>query len=180
VPDSLDDTADVGPDGLQRLWMPHRMAYIKGEGKPADGAPECPFCAVPKMSDEDGLIVSRGTTVYAVLNLYPYNSGHLMVVPYRHIADYTDLTADETGLQHRHEHGRRRRRRHRRPSAPAHSPPLGRRRQLHASSSPHQGAPAASRRYPAAARRFLAGLSPTEQRAAVSGGCPQPSQHREP
>jgi len=95
--DPADDTEDVGPDGLQRLWMPHRMAYIKGEGKPADGtAPECPFCRIPKLSDEDGLIVARGTHVYAVLNLYPYNSGHLMVVPYRHVADYTDLDAGET------------------------------------------------------------------------------------
>jgi ATP adenylyltransferase len=92
-----DQVSDVGPDGLQRLWMPHRMAYIKGEGKPADGgAPECPFCKVPTLSDEDGLIVARGQTVYAVLNLYPYNSGHLMTVPYRHVSDYTDLTADET------------------------------------------------------------------------------------
>ena len=88
---------DIAPDGLQRLWMPHRMAYIKGEGKPADdSAPQCPFDEIPKMSDADGLIVARGTDVYAVLNLYPYNSGHLMVVPYRHVADYTDLTDSET------------------------------------------------------------------------------------
>jgi ATP adenylyltransferase len=94
VPDGPDESADTGPDGLQRLWMPHRMAYIKGEGKPTDD--ECPFCTVPTLSDADGLIVARGLTVYAVLNLYPYNSGHLMVVPYRHTADYTDLTAPET------------------------------------------------------------------------------------
>jgi ATP adenylyltransferase len=88
---------DIAPDGLQRLWMPHRMAYIKGEGKPADGtAAVCPFCEIPKMSDADGLIVARGTDVYAVLNLYPYNSGHLMVVPYRHVADYTELEPNET------------------------------------------------------------------------------------
>jgi len=97
VPDSNDNAADIGPDGLQRLWMPHRMAYIKGEGKPpGDGAPDCPFCQVPTLTDADGLIVARGSSVYAVLNLYPYNSGHLMVVPYRHIADYTELTAAET------------------------------------------------------------------------------------
>jgi ATP adenylyltransferase len=48
------------------------------------------------MSDEDGLIVHRGDTAYVVLNLYPYNSGHLMAVPYRHVADYPDLTAEET------------------------------------------------------------------------------------
>jgi ATP adenylyltransferase len=74
------------------------MAYIKGEGKPSGpGADEgCPFCVVPTMSDEDGLIVARGTLVYAVLNLYPYTSGHLLVVPYRHLADYSDLTGEET------------------------------------------------------------------------------------
>ena len=74
-----------------RLWMPHRMAYIKGEGK----GDECAFCVIPAMTDEDGLVVARGTSVYAVLNLYPYNGGHLMVVPYRHVPDYTDLTDDE-------------------------------------------------------------------------------------
>ena len=83
-------------DAFQRLWTPHRMAYIKGEGKPAS-EDECPFCRAPKLSDEDGLILARGTQVYAVLNLYPYNSGHLMTVPYRHVADYTDLTGDEYG-----------------------------------------------------------------------------------
>ncbi len=91
------DEMEIAPDGLQRLWMPHRMAYIKGEGKPAGSGPDqCPFDEIPKMSDADGLIVARGSQVYAVLNLYPYNSGHLMVVPYRHVADYTDLTDAET------------------------------------------------------------------------------------
>ena len=93
---AADAPDDIAPDGLQRLWMPHRMAYIKGEGKPVGGAPVCPFDEIPKLSDADGLVVARGTDVYAVLNLYPYNSGHLMVVPYRHIADYTDLDAAET------------------------------------------------------------------------------------
>lgn len=83
------------PDAFQRLWTPHRMAYIKGEGKPR-GSDECPFCDIPEMTDEDGLVVARGERVYAVLNLYPYNSGHLMVVPYRHIADYTELDDPET------------------------------------------------------------------------------------
>jgi ATP adenylyltransferase len=80
------------PDGWQRLWMPERMAYILGEGK-SDG---CPFCRIPSLSDEDGLIVARGDTTYVVLNLYPYNSGHLMAVPFRHVADYPDLTVAET------------------------------------------------------------------------------------
>jgi ATP adenylyltransferase len=90
------DEMEIAPDGLQRLWMPHRMAYIKGEGRPATGTDKCPFDEIPKMSDADGLIVARGDQVYAVLNLYPYNSGHLMVVPYRHVADYTELTDAET------------------------------------------------------------------------------------
>jgi ATP adenylyltransferase len=85
------------PDGFRRLWMPHRMAYIKGENRATTDSPEeCPFCRAPKLSDADGLIVARGTSVFTVLNLYPYNSGHLMVCPYRHVADYTDLTAAET------------------------------------------------------------------------------------
>lgn len=86
------------PDAFGRLWTPHRMAYIKGENKPShgDAGGDCPFCAAPTRSDEDGLIVARGEHVYAVLNLYPYNSGHLMTVPYRHVADYPDLDPDET------------------------------------------------------------------------------------
>ncbi|GHE42173.1 hydrolase [Streptosporangium violaceochromogenes] len=86
------------PDNFQRLWTPHRMAYIKGENKPTGGGPGdgCPFCEIPSMSDEDGLIIARGDRVYAVLNLYPYNSGHLLVCPYRHVADYADLDDAET------------------------------------------------------------------------------------
>jgi len=84
------------PDDLERLWTPHRMAYIRGENKPADGsAGECPFCRIPALGDEDGLVVHRGELSYAVLNLYPYSPGHLMVCPYRHIADYTETTDAE-------------------------------------------------------------------------------------
>jgi ATP adenylyltransferase len=91
----LDEQAGAGwADAFQRLYTPHRMAYIRGEGKPKDDA-ECPFCVIPAGTDEDGLIVARGELVYAVLNLYPYNSGHLMVVPYRHVADYADLAPGE-------------------------------------------------------------------------------------
>lgn len=86
------------PDGFERLWTPHRMVYIGGQDKPVDDAPGagCPFCRMPGLADEQGLIVARGTVAFVVLNLYPYNSGHLLVCPYRHVADYTDLTADET------------------------------------------------------------------------------------
>jgi ATP adenylyltransferase len=84
------------PDGLDRLWTPHRLAYIQGEGKPPDPVADCPFCQLPRESDEQALIVARGDLVYAVLNLYPYNSGHLLVVPFRHLPDYTGLDAAET------------------------------------------------------------------------------------
>jgi len=85
------------PDGFQRLWMPHRMAYLKGENRVTGTGPEqCPFCRIPALGDVEGLIVGRGETVYTVLNLYPYNAGHLMVCPYRHVGDYTELDAPET------------------------------------------------------------------------------------
>ncbi len=85
------------PDGLQRLWTPHRAVYLGGENKPTgDAADACPFCrAAASDDDADVLVVTRGRAVFALLNLYPYNSGHLMVLPYRHVADYTGLTADE-------------------------------------------------------------------------------------
>jgi ATP adenylyltransferase len=85
------------PDGLERLWTPYRMAYIRGENKPADdSAGECPFCRIPRADDDERhLVVRRGGLTYAVLNLYPYAPGHLMVCPYRHIADYTETTDDE-------------------------------------------------------------------------------------
>jgi ATP adenylyltransferase len=86
------------PDSFDRLWTPHRMAYIKGEGKPTGPGEDegCPFCDAPKGSDADGLIVARGALVYAVLNLYPYNAGHVLICPYRHLADYTELSVTET------------------------------------------------------------------------------------
>jgi ATP adenylyltransferase len=85
------------PDHLERLWTPHRMAYIKGENKPTDATSgECPFCRIQRLDDREGLVVHRGSSTYVVLNLYPYSSGHLMVCPYRHVADYTELDDEET------------------------------------------------------------------------------------
>ena len=85
------------PDGFERLWTPHRMVYIQGENKPATPtSTDCPFCTVQDGNDRAALIVHRAELAYAVLNLYPYNPGHLMVVPFRHVADYPDLTAQET------------------------------------------------------------------------------------
>ena len=96
MPEALPSTDFAGvPDTFQRLWTPHRMAYIQGEGKP-ERTGECPFCAAPGRSDEDGLIVARGEHAYVVMNLFPYSPGHLLVCPYRHVSDYTELTVDET------------------------------------------------------------------------------------
>ena len=94
----VDDVTDFArvEDGFERLWTPHRMVYIKGD-KPAEHAGDgCPFCSAPCRSDEDGLIVARGRLCYVVMNLFPYNPGHLLVCPYRHVPLYLDLTDDET------------------------------------------------------------------------------------
>ncbi|WP_019969394.1 HIT domain-containing protein [Mycobacterium sp. 141] len=88
------------PDHLQRLWTPHRMSYIadavKSNNKVGSAGSSEPFTDIPELSDEDGLMVARGQQVYAVLNLYPYNPGHLMVVPYRRVSELEDLTAEES------------------------------------------------------------------------------------
>lgn len=95
------DCGTGDPDRLQRLWSPHRMTYITADPpvvkKAADGSELTghPFLDIPTMTDEDGLIVARGEHVYAVLNLYPYNPGHTMIVPYRQVADLEALTAGE-------------------------------------------------------------------------------------
>lgn len=97
--DAIIDTGVGDPDHLQRLWTPHRMSYIaespmkKGSGSELSKEP---FTDIPAMSDEDGLMVARGELVYAVLNLYPYNPGHLMVVPYRRVSELEDLSSAET------------------------------------------------------------------------------------
>lgn len=84
------------PDGLERLWTPHRMVYIEGENKPPSAdAESCPFCRMPAGADETSLIVYRGHQAFAVLNLYPYSPGHLLICPYRHVADYTELSTGE-------------------------------------------------------------------------------------
>jgi ATP adenylyltransferase len=76
----------------QHLWTPWRMSYIKGEKKPVEG---CVFCD-KRDSSNDGLdfIVARSEYVYVVLNIYPYNNGHVMVVPYDHIHSQEDLHHD--------------------------------------------------------------------------------------
>ena len=84
------------PDGFGRFWTPYRMAYIHGEGKPTDASDrECPFCLAPGKEDAEGLVVYRGSSCFVLMNLFPYNSGHMLVCPYRHVSDYTELTDAE-------------------------------------------------------------------------------------
>ena len=94
-PGNFEDAAYLQgvPDAFQRLWTPHRLVYIQTGTQPSDE--DCPFCIAPTLTDEQGLIVHRGETCFVLLNLYPYNSGHLLVVPYRHIPNYTDANPDE-------------------------------------------------------------------------------------
>ncbi len=84
-------------DRLQRLWTPYRMAYIeKATGAAGTGDDECPLCRIPTLPTDEALVIARGDTTYAVLNLHPYNPGHLMVVTYRHIGEFEGLTDAES------------------------------------------------------------------------------------
>ena len=86
-------TFAAAPDGFDRLWTPHRLVYIQSGQQPPDH--ECPFCEAPKKSDQDALIVHRGELAFVLLNLFPYNSGHLLVCPYRHVDTYEKATSAE-------------------------------------------------------------------------------------
>jgi ATP adenylyltransferase len=95
--DAILDTGVGEEDHLQRLWTPYRMTYLAEAPMKRDNAgTEEPFTDIPRLPDEDGLVVARGELVYAVLNLYPYNPGHLMVVPYRRVSELEDLTNPES------------------------------------------------------------------------------------
>ncbi|XDS45363.1 HIT domain-containing protein [Bifidobacterium aquikefiricola] len=94
----VESPSDFPPqeDGVERLWTPQRMSYVLSHGKhEPPKSNECPFCIAPTRSDEDGLIVWRGSSVFVIMNLYPYNVGHVMVCPYRHVSLLTDLHDDE-------------------------------------------------------------------------------------
>jgi ATP adenylyltransferase len=72
------------------------MAYIDAGKAPAAADAGCIFCDLPAAADDQAnLIVGRGELVFAILNRFPYNPGHLMVAPYRHVGDYAELNADE-------------------------------------------------------------------------------------
>lgn len=83
---------------MERLWTPWRMTYIKGLDQPSDA---CFLCEHPKRDpgeDAANLVLVRGSHTFVVLNLFPYNTGHLMVAPYLHTGRYQDLPA-ETRLE---------------------------------------------------------------------------------
>ena len=78
---------------MDHLWSPWRLHYVTGGHVP----PGCVFCTADTGTDpgQASLVVHRGTTCFVILNLFPYNNGHLMVVPGRHIATLAEATADE-------------------------------------------------------------------------------------
>jgi ATP adenylyltransferase len=85
---------------MQRLWAPWRLAYIQGEDESrTDG---CVFCVRDCCDDDPGrLILHRGEHAFVVMNKYPYSNGHLLIAPYRHIADVGDLSEEEALEMHR-------------------------------------------------------------------------------
>src|SRR6185369_17985928 len=76
---------------MDHLWSPWRLDYVTSK-KPNTG---CVFCDAVRPPSPDSLIVDEGRTCYVILNLYPYNHGHLMVVPHRHVDRLAGLAADE-------------------------------------------------------------------------------------
>ena len=76
---------------MERLWAPWRSAYVTGAG---GDTPGCIFCNIDQPG-RDELVLARGRFTYAILNLYPYNNGHLMLVPYRHLPSLAQTTMDE-------------------------------------------------------------------------------------
>lgn len=80
--------------GFDLLWAPWRSKYVKSFSKGREHT-GCIFCEAPKKRDEEALILHRGRKAYIIMNLYPYNAGHVMVVPYRHVASLEDLEDSE-------------------------------------------------------------------------------------
>lgn len=78
---------------MHHLWAPWRMEYVANASRPEG----CIFCDKPKATDEEALIVYRAERVFVMLNAFPYNTGHLLVAPYRHLADPLDMRPEESG-----------------------------------------------------------------------------------
>ncbi len=83
---------------MERLWAPWRLAYVTSA---STGSNDCIFCHAPEPG-RDELVLVRGRVSYVILNLYPYNNGHLMVVPNRHVATLASTTGDEQAELMRH------------------------------------------------------------------------------
>jgi ATP adenylyltransferase len=81
---------------LEKLWSPWRSNYIDSFKNP-DKDGECVFCTAQKLSAEDpeSLLLYKGSSSFLMMNLFPYNNGHLMIIPNRHISDYLDLSSPE-------------------------------------------------------------------------------------
>src|SRR5262245_59022605 len=77
---------------MERLWSPWRLAYVTGTSA-AGAEAACIFCDA--LQNGGDLILFRGRVSYVILNLYPYNNGHLMVVPNRHVATLHATTTEE-------------------------------------------------------------------------------------
>jgi ATP adenylyltransferase len=84
---------------MDRLWSPWRLAYVTGAAtgaSPSSPSSSCIFCDAAAAPDSpDSLVLARGRVCYVILNLYPYNNGHLMVVPNRHVGSLAAATPDE-------------------------------------------------------------------------------------
>src|SRR6185503_3839604 len=76
---------------MEHLWSPWRLAYITG----THAATGCVFCSCLNDPAAESLVVFRGRTCFVILNLFPYNNGHLMVIPNRHIASLSAATPEE-------------------------------------------------------------------------------------
>lgn len=84
---------------MQRLWAGWRMSYIESA---RDGGESCLFCSKPRAgADDKELVLERGRSCFTMLNAFPYNTGHLMVAPYRHVDSFAALsTAERVDLIH--------------------------------------------------------------------------------
>jgi ATP adenylyltransferase len=82
---------------VKQLWAPWRLEYIQG----ADEQEGCLFCRAVEAEDEEALVVKRGELAFVLLNKYPYASGHLMIAPYRHEAEFGELSSEEALEVHR-------------------------------------------------------------------------------
>jgi ATP adenylyltransferase len=76
---------------MEHLWSPWRLSYVSGGAK-SEG---CVFCVAQRTDEATPLVLFQGTTCFVILNLFPYNNGHLLVVPKRHFAALAEATHDE-------------------------------------------------------------------------------------